>query len=105
MSRRFTEPLAVSSIRPAPPIDYDAMIAQGRIIDAVADDLIVLGTVDELAARLAVRPDVFRAALEDLVRARWVFMHAAANGRLAVGWERREHDLPVATDRRGPGAG
>jgi len=105
MSRRFTEPLAVSAIPLAPPIDHDAMIAQGRIIDAVVDDSMLLGTVDELAAWLAVRPDVFRAALEDLVRAQWVFMHAAANGRLTVGWERREHDLPVATDRRGPGAG
>ena len=105
MSRRFTEPLAVSAIPLAPPIDHDAMIAQGRIIDAVADDLIVLGTVDELAARLGVRPDVFRAALEDLVGARWVFMHAAANGRLTVGWERRERDLLDVTDRCGPGAG
>ena len=104
MSRRFTEPLAVSAIPLAPPIDHDAMIAQGRIIDAVVDDSMLLGTVDELAAWLAVRPDVFRAALEDLVRAQWVFMHAAANGRLTVGWERRERDLLDVTDRCGPGA-
>ena len=78
------------------------ILTEGRIVDGIAADLIVFGTPEELAATLEVRAEVFRAALDGLAEAGWIFVRRERAGRLFVGWERRAHDAgpPAGAERR-----
>jgi DNA-binding FadR family transcriptional regulator len=76
------------------------LLAQGRIVDAVAADLVVAGSAEELARRLGVGTRAFRSALRELVAVGWVVVNEGPAGRLAVRWERRQRRVPVAVERR-----
>ena len=75
-------------------------MAQGRIVDAVAADLVIAGSAEELARHLGVSTRTFRMALRDLVAVGWVVVKEGPAGRLTVRWERRRHQEPVAAERR-----
>jgi DNA-binding FadR family transcriptional regulator len=76
------------------------LLAQGRIVDAVAADLVIAGSAEELARRLGVSTRTFRGAVRELVAAGWVVVKEGPAGRLTVRWERRRRQEPVAVERR-----
>ncbi|HZO26820.1 MAG TPA: helix-turn-helix domain-containing protein [Chloroflexota bacterium] len=79
------------------------LLAQSRVLRALAFGSVLQGTSAELTERLDVGPDVFRAALQDLVEGGWIFVTTTRDGRLIVGRERRLRDdgPPGFADRRG----
>ena len=86
--------------RPRPSVPGTVLVAQGRLLDAVADGAVLCGTTDELAGRLDVSIAAFRAALRELAAARWIVAQTEPDGRLTVRWERRQHRAPVPLERR-----
>ena len=78
------------------------LLAQSRVLEAIARGAILEGTPAELIQRLHIGPEVFRAALHDLVVGGWVFATTADDGKLTVGRERRRRDLgpPGRVERR-----
>ena len=76
------------------------LIAQGRLVDAIADGAVLRGSTDELAERLDVSDGALRAALKELAAAQWIVAQTELDGRLTVRWERRQHHVPVAAERR-----
>lgn len=75
-------------------------------MDAVADGAVLCGSIDELAQWLDVSAGALRAALQELAAVRWIVTEVRPDGRLTVRWERRQHAVPVAVDRRrGPDDG
>ena len=90
--------------RPRPSVPGTVLVAQGRLLDAVADGVadgaVLCGTTDELAGRLDVSIAAFRAALRELAAARWIVAQTQPDGRLTVRWERRQHRAPVPLERR-----
>lgn len=80
------------------------LLAQSRILQAVANGDILHATPAELIRSLDIAPEVFRAALHDLVEGGWVFTKIGLDGRLIVGRERRAHELgpPGLAERRQP---
>lgn len=86
--------------RPRPSVPGTVLVAQGRLLDAVADGAVLCGTTDELAGRLDVSIAAFRAALRELAAARWIVAQTQPDGRLTVRWERRQHRAPVPLERR-----
>jgi hypothetical protein len=82
----------------------DAMLAEGRLVDALAGGGVLVGTPDELAARLGLTLAAFGAALQALLGARWIVVQAHQDGRLSLRWECRQLDEPVAFERRHPDA-
>ena len=79
------------------------LLAEGRILEAVASESVLLGTPEELARQLGVRADDFRIALRELQRVSWIVAHLQPAGRLAVRLERRsaERQRTTAIERRG----
>jgi len=86
--------------RPRPSVPGTVLVAQGRLLDGVADGAVLCGTTDELAGRLDVSIAAFRAALRELAAARWIVAQTQPDGRLTVRWERRQHRAPVPLERR-----
>src|SRR4051794_1898367 len=78
------------------------LLAQSRVLKALAGGAVLQGTPDELIRHLGVGPDVFRAALHDLVAGGWIFTSTTPDGRLIVGRERRQRneEPPSRRDRR-----
>ena len=78
------------------------LLAQSRVLRALACGAVLHGTTDELLSRLNVGPEVFRAALHDLIAGGWIFVSTSEDGRLTVGRERRNRDdgPPGPVDRR-----
>ena len=76
------------------------LIAQGRLVDAVAGGAVLCGSTDELAGQLDVSAAAFRAALKTLIAARWIVAQTQPDGRLTVRWERRQHRALVPLERR-----
>jgi DNA-binding FadR family transcriptional regulator len=62
------------------------ILAQGRIVDAVAADLVITGSADELARRLGVCVPTFRMALRELVAIGWIVVKEGPGGGLTVRW-------------------
>ena len=81
----------------------DLLLAEGRILEAVASGAVLLGTLDELARQLGVRTDDLRIALRELQWVNWIVVHVQAAGRLAIRLERRapERRQPIPVERRG----
>ena len=81
----------------------DLLLAEGRVLEAVASGTVLHGTPEELARQLGVRPDDLRIALHELQRVSWIVAHVQPTGRLAVRLERRspERRPTIATERRG----
>ena len=79
------------------------LLAQSRILRALAGGTVLQGTPDELIDRLEIGPEAFRAALQDLVEGGWIFITTTQDGRMVVGRERRHHDEgpPRRVERRG----
>ena len=90
--------------RPRPSVPGTVLVAQGRLLDGVADGVadgaVLSGTTDELAGRLDVSIAAFRAALRELAAARWIVAQTQPDGRLTVRWERRQHRVPIPLERR-----
>jgi hypothetical protein len=80
------------------------LLAESRVLQAVASDAVLQGTPAELIRHLDVGPEVFRAALHDLIAGGWIFATTTEDGQLIVGRERRRHDLgpPDRVERRSP---
>ena len=76
------------------------ILVQGRVVDAVAADLVIAGSAEELARRLGVSTRTFRTALRELARVGWIVVNEGPAGRLTVRWERRRRQEPVAVERR-----
>ena len=78
------------------------MIAQGRIMDVLSDeDVVLTGTLERLARRFGLMDDELRASLRELVRVGWVAVQTQPFGRLTVRLERRSRaPQPVAVERR-----
>ena len=68
------------------------MLAQSRVLRALAGGAVLQGTPDDLARDLDVGPDAFYAALHDLVEGGWIFVSSTQDGRLIIGRERRQRD-------------
>lgn len=68
------------------------MLAQSRVLRALAGGAVLQGTPDDLSRDLDVNADAFRAALSDLVEGGWIFVSPTEDGRLIVGRERRQRD-------------
>jgi hypothetical protein len=80
------------------------LLAQSRVLQAVACGTTLEGSPTELIAQLQIGPEMFRAALHDLVEGGWVFATTAHDGRLTVGRERRRRESgpPGRVERRMP---
>jgi hypothetical protein len=78
------------------------LLAQSRVLRALAGGTVLQGMPDELIRDLDVGPDAFRAALHDLVEGGWIFTSTTPDGRLIVGRERRQRNegAPGPADRR-----
>jgi hypothetical protein len=68
------------------------LLAQSRVLRALAGGAVLEGTGDELIRRLEVGPEAFRAALHDLVAGGWIFLTTTHDGRLIIGRERRTRE-------------
>ena len=81
----------------------DLLLAEGRVLEAVASGSVLLGTPEELARQLGVRTDNLRIALHELQRVSWIVVHVQPTGRLSVRLERRtpEGRRAIAVERRG----
>jgi len=81
----------------------DLLLAEGRVLEAVASGSVLLGTPEELARQLGVRSDNLRIALHELQRVSWIVVHVQPAGRLAVRLERRspERQPAIGIERRG----
>ena len=79
------------------------LLAQSRVLRALAGGAVLQGTPDELIRDLDIGPDAFRAALHDLVEGGWIFTSTTPDGRLIVGRERRQRSdgPPGPAERRG----
>ena len=62
------------------------VLVQGRVVDAVAADLVIAGSAEELARHFGVSTRAFRGALRELVAAGWVVVDEGPAGRLTVLW-------------------
>jgi len=80
------------------------LLAESRVLTAVAGDAILQGTADDLIRHLAVGRDVFRVAVQDLVEGGWIFATSADDGYLTIGREKRRRDMgaPRTGERRHP---
>ena len=78
------------------------LLAQSRVLRALAGGVVLQGTPSELVRDLDVGPEAFSAALHDLVEGGWIFTTTTPDGRLIVGRERRQHDdgRPGRAERR-----
>jgi hypothetical protein len=78
------------------------LLAQSRVLRALAGGAVLQGTPAELIRDLDVGPEAFRAALHDLAEGGWIFTTTTPDGRLIVGRERRQRsDGPSGpADRR-----
>jgi hypothetical protein len=94
------ESLAVPTLKPM----LGLLLAQSRVLEAVATGAVLEGTPAELINRLQIGPEMFRPALHDLVEGGWVFAITAQDGTLRVGRERRrrESEAPGRIERRMP---
>lgn len=80
------------------------LLAESRVLSAVAGNTTLEGTADELIRGLGVGREVFRIVLQDLIEGGWIFATATDDGRLTIGRERRMRDAgpPNAHERRRP---
>jgi hypothetical protein len=77
------------------------LLAESRVLTAVAGDAILRGTADDLIRQLAVGRDVFRVAVQDLVDGGWIFATSADDGHLTIGREKRRRNVgPPRTGER-----
>jgi hypothetical protein len=77
------------------------LLAESRVLTAVAGDAILQGTADDLIRQLAVGRDVFRVAVQDLVDGGWIFATSADDGHLTIGREKRRRNVgPPRTGER-----
>src|SRR3954452_9591150 len=78
------------------------LLAQSRVLKALAGGAVLQGTPDELIRHLDVSPDVLSAALHDLVAGRWTFASSTPDGCLIVGCQlgQRNEEPPSRRDRR-----
>ena len=90
--RASSRPPPISPAPTLPSIDPAPLLAQERLLDAVAAGEVVVGTPDELAARFGVSLEALGRAMAELLRAGWIVMRAGLDGRLAVRFERRRPD-------------
>ncbi len=74
-----------------PRIDPAVVAAEGRLLDAVADGTLLVGTATELAERLGVSARAFESAVRELAKVWWISASTSTDGRLHVGWEDRAH--------------
>src|SRR5690349_19175435 len=92
------------SLAPAPCMlpSLGLLLAESRILAAVAGNDVLHGTASDPMNQLAIGPDVFRAALHDLVAGGWIYATTAEDGRLTVGRDRRTRDVgpPGRQERR-----
>ncbi len=79
------------------------LLAQSRVLKALAGGTVLRGTAEELIRRLEVSPEAFRPALRDLIEGGWIFVADGPDGELVVGRERRSRDVgpPDSVERRG----
>jgi hypothetical protein len=80
------------------------LLAESRVLSAVAGNATLEGTADELIRGLGVGRDVFRVAIQDLIAGGWIFATTTDDGRLMIGRERRTSDAgpPNTRERRRP---
>lgn len=80
------------------------VLGQGRILEALAgDDVVLVGTLERLGRRFGLTPEELRGCLRELVRVGWVAVQTQPFGRLSVRLERRSPNLQqvVTEGRRG----
>jgi|GEM_PF-6501412 len=69
--------------------------AQGRILEAVADDEATLaGTLDSLGHRFGITDDDVRTCLRELAEAGWLAVQRQPFGQLTIRLERRVSEEP-----------
>ena len=83
----------------------ELLLAQSRVLQAVACGTTLEGTPAELMQQLRIGPQTFRPALHDLVEGGWVFATTAHDGRLTVGRERRRRHAGPPDPGRAPAGG
>jgi hypothetical protein len=62
------------------------LVAQGRVLDAVADGDVLRGPASDIAIRLGVPTSELRAAVDELAATGWVSTQADGRGALTVRW-------------------
>jgi hypothetical protein len=80
------------------------LLAESRVLSAVAGNATLQGAADELIRGLGVGRDVFRIAVQDLIEGGWIFATTTDDGLMTIGRERRMRDAgpPNARERRRP---
>ncbi len=69
-----------------PEIEPGPLVAQGRLVDAIADGSVLRGTAHELAARLGVPVGDLMAALDELLAVGWLALESSGDGIISVRW-------------------
>jgi len=67
-------------------VELGPLVAQGRVLDAVADGSVLRGSHAEIANRLGVQPEDLIAALDELAEIGWLTLDADDLGQMAVHW-------------------
>jgi DNA-binding transcriptional regulator PaaX len=75
---------------------------QGRILDAVAGGVVLLGSLSEVADRVGASAEQLREALRELRGVGWIAVQLQPGGRLVVRLERRSQRSPrrIPRERR-----
>ncbi len=71
---------------PCPEVSPGGMMAEGRIVEAVADGAVLRGTLADLARRLHVRAEDLVVALGELVAVGWLRV-AFEDGQMSLRWK------------------
>ncbi len=80
-----------------PEIEPGPIVAQGRLVDAIADGSVLRGTVHELAADLGVMAADLLEAVDELMAVGWLMLETDPNDALVLRWA----DEAVGAGRRG----
>lgn len=76
-------------------------MAQGRILEMVADGGVYEGPLIDLAQELGLTPADLVICLREIVQARWIAVRTEPFGRLTIRLERRTADSPdIGFERR-----
>jgi len=88
------------SLDPSSGPEVGRVVAEGRLVDAVADGTVLRGTPATLARQLGISAGDLLAAIEELTAVGWVMLEVGSQGELSARWM---DDLPPnrSAQRRG----
>jgi len=68
------------------PVDLGCLVAQGRVLDAVADGGTLSGTLQEVACSLGVSVGDLRVAVDELGQVGWLALERDADDQIRLAW-------------------